>query len=155
MFKINIIAVGKNKDRWVEEAVEHYLVMLKKYAAISMVYVADVKNSKNLSERELKRLEAINIRKRLSDGHKIALAVEGRRRDSMQFARYLQNLFHKTGQCDFIIGGVRGLDSSIMNLCHDSLSLSEMTFSHRLIRPVLLEQLYRAFSIISGGGYHR
>jgi len=155
MFHINIIVIGKNKEFWVESATDHYLTLLKKYADVAMNYVPDIKQSKNLSDIELRRAEAIFIKKNLKSDHRIALSNSGKQMDSVAFARYIEALTMKSGSCDLIIGGIYGLDKTIIDLCDDTLSLSLMTMSHQLVRPVLLEQLYRAFSIIAGGSYHK
>jgi len=155
MFHINIIAVGKNKEYWVYSPVEHYLTFLQKFADVFMIYVPNIKQSSNLTEKELRRAEAINIQKYLKAEYRIALAHTGKSFDSVKFAKYVENLMLKTGACDFIIGGIYGLDKAIIESCNDIVSLSPMTMSHQLIRPVLLEQLFRAFSIISGSKYHK
>lgn len=155
MFRINIIAVGKNKEYWVDGSIEHYLTLLKKFADVVMIYVPDIKQSSNLSEKELRRAEAIIIQKNFRTEYRIALADMGKPFDSVKFAKYVENLMLKTGACDFIIGGIYGLDKTIIDSCNDIISLSPLTMSHQLVRPVLLEQLFRAFSIISGGKYHK
>ncbi len=155
MFRINIIAVGKNKEYWVDGAVEHYSTLLKKYAETAMIYIPDIKQSKNLTETELRRAEAIFIQRNLKADYHIALSNAGKSFDSEKFAKYIEGIMLKSGSCDFVIGGIYGLDKTIVDLCNDSVSLSPMTMSHQLVRPVLLEQLYRSFSIISGGKYHK
>jgi 23S rRNA (pseudouridine1915-N3)-methyltransferase len=155
MFHIHILALGKNKDRWVDEAVTHYLTLLKKFAVVSPVYLQDVRQAKNLNELELRRKEAILINSALKSTYQIALSDKGKLYDSIQFARFLERLMQKSAACDFLIGGIYGLDESIIKQSQEIVSLSPMTLSHQLIRPVLLEQLYRAFSIISGGKYHK
>jgi 23S rRNA (pseudouridine1915-N3)-methyltransferase len=155
MFHITLIAIGKNKDYWVDAAVEHYLTFLKKYAEVTLDYIPDAKQSKNLSETELRRAEAVQIQKRIKSSYQIAMSEKGKSFNSKKFADFLQQIQMKSGDADFIIGGIYGLDDSILRKCHTTLSLSPMTMSHQLVRPVLLEQIYRAFSIISGGKYHK
>lgn len=156
MFHINIIAVGKNKDQWIDEAIAHYLKLLKKFAEIDIYYLPDVKNSKNLSKTELINQERMLIEKNLKSAYAIALSDKGRSFDSMQFADLLsRTMTLSRGNADFIIGGAYGLSEQFMKKCRLILSLSPMTMSHQLVRPVLLEQLYRGFSILSGGSYHK
>jgi 23S rRNA (pseudouridine1915-N3)-methyltransferase len=155
MFKINILAVGKNKDCWVDESITHYLKLLKKYADLSVIYIPDVRQSKNFSEKELRKAEAVLIENKFASDYRIALSDRGKSLNSFQFAAFLSDIMIKQGRCDFIIGGIFGLDDSILKQCACTLSFSPMTFSHQLIRPILLEQLYRGFSIISGGKYHK
>jgi 23S rRNA (pseudouridine1915-N3)-methyltransferase len=156
MLRIKIITVGKNKERWVEEAVEHYLRLLKKFASVSIIYIPGIKKPASISDTEIVRREADLIAGKCTSGYKIALSDKGRRLDSRQFAKFLARITRDSGgSVDFIIGGIYGLDDSIVRACNESLSLSNLTMSHQLIRPVLLEQLYRAFSILSGGKYHK
>jgi 23S rRNA (pseudouridine1915-N3)-methyltransferase len=155
MFKIRIIAVGKNKEDWVEQSVEHYLACLKTYSRPEMIYTAECKKSKAISGIEVMKKEAKYITDKLNQGHIVALHDRGRKFDSETFADYLRKLMQRCDGCAFIIGGAYGLDEGLIKRCDDRLSLSPMTMSHQLVRPVLLEQLYRALSIISGGKYHK
>ncbi|PKK83502.1 MAG: 23S rRNA (pseudouridine(1915)-N(3))-methyltransferase RlmH [candidate division Zixibacteria bacterium HGW-Zixibacteria-1] len=156
MFRINITTLGKNKDKWVDEAVAHYLKLLKKYADIQIYYLPDVKNSKSLSKAELIDREQVIFEKNLKSDYIIALSDKGRSFNSEKFAEFLSRLERDSrGSADFIIGGVYGLSSQFIDNCQSVLSLSPMTMSHQLVRPVLLEQLYRGFSILAGGSYHK
>ena len=156
MFRVNVIALGKNKERWVDEAVAHYLKLLKKYAAVEIVYVPDIKKSKSLSETEIRRQEARLVEGKSKSKYRVALWDKGRPLDSKGFAEYLSHLMLEShGPVDFIIGGACGLDQSLLESCDEVISLSPMTFSHQIIRPVFLEQLYRALSILAGDKYHK
>ncbi len=156
MFKIRIIAVGKNKEAWVNDGIAHYLKLIKKHASVSIIYTRKIKKTKSIDAPEVLRREAPLIEKHLGSGPAISLSDRGTRVDSMQFAKYISGLMNAGhGSCEFIIGGAYGIDKSILKKSRDILSLSPMTMSHQLIRPVLLEQLYRAFSIISGEKYHK
>lgn len=156
MLKINIISIGKNKDKWVDEAILHYVKLLKKYSLLTFDFIPGKKLSKNYSEDELRSLEAKLIKPKLRSRYQIALSDKGRSYDSKEFSKWLSALPNKSfGSCDFIIGGIYGLDKSFLKSCHEIISLSPMTMSHQIIRPVLLEQLYRGFSILSGSKYHR
>jgi len=155
MFRIDILALGKNKDRWVDEAVTHYITLLKKFARVNIIYIPDIKGAKNFNEQELRRAEAAAIEKRLHSDYPIALLDRGKAFSSDEFARFLSKITMRSGNCEFVIGGIYGLDSSVIEKCRATLSLSPMTFSHQLVRPILLEQLFRAYSILSGGKYHK
>ncbi|MCP4704875.1 MAG: 23S rRNA (pseudouridine(1915)-N(3))-methyltransferase RlmH [candidate division Zixibacteria bacterium] len=156
MQKINIISIGKNKDKWVEEAILHYSKLLKKYASLTIDYIPGKKLSKNLSKKELCQLEAELIKPKLKSRYQIALSDKGKLYNSYDFSKWLTILPNRSlGACDFIIGGIYGLDDSFLKSCHDTISLSPLTMSHQIVRPVLLEQLYRGFSIISGSKYHK
>ncbi len=156
MLKINIISIGKNKDQWVDEAISHYSKLLQKYTVLTFDFIPGKKLSKNLSELELSALEADLIKPRLKSRYQIALSDSGKPYNSIQFSKCLSTLPNNCfGSCDFIIGGIYGLDKSFLKSCHEIISLSPMTMSHQIIRPVLLEQLYRGFSILSGSKYHK
>ena len=156
MFRINIITLGKNKDGWIDDAVAHYLKLLKKFAAVNIDYVPDIKKSKNLNKNELIDQEEKLIFKQLKSNFRIALSDKGKKYTSEQFAQLLSDIMQRSrGSADFIIGGVYGLGRDFLNNSQAVLSLSPMTMSHQLIRPVLLEQLYRGFSILSGTQYHK
>ncbi|UCD18510.1 MAG: 23S rRNA (pseudouridine(1915)-N(3))-methyltransferase RlmH [Candidatus Zixiibacteriota bacterium] len=156
MFKIHLIAVGKNKERWVREGVAHYAKLLGKFTDLSIICIPEIRKTKNISETEVIRREIPLIEKRLSLPYRIALAQTGKAYDSHRLARQLSKILTgHGGGCDVIIGGAYGLHRNIIEDCHEVLSLSPMTMSHQLIRVVFLEQLYRAFSILAGGKYHK
>jgi len=155
MVQIRIIAAGKNKDAWVDESIRQYLTFLKKYAAVSMVYIPEIKGARNLNEAKLRQSEAAAINRRLSRNPLISLSDKGKLYNSLEFAEFIQQFSSRHSAIDFAIGGAYGLDKSILEASSLILSLSPLTMSHQLIRPVLLEQLFRAFSIIKGGSYHK
>ncbi len=156
MLKIKIITIGKNKEVWIDDAMWHYEKLLKKFANLAFVYIPGIKKTRSLSEDEVKKQEASKLMEKLGSGYKVALSDKGRQYDSEEFSKYLSKLMRASGgTIEFVIGGVYGLDKSIIDKCDDIISLSPMTMSHQLIRPVLLEQLYRGFSILSGGKYHK
>ena len=156
MIKLDIVSIGKDKDAWISEGVDHYLKLLSKYASITLKTLADVKASASLSPAELKRKQAVVLEKEIADGYVVALADRGRRYDSIQFSRLLEKLQTISGgRIVFVIGGAYGLDESLLNRADLVLSLSPLTFSHQLVRLVLLEQLYRGFNLLSGGSYHK
>lgn len=155
MFRINIICIGKNKDKWIDDSINHYSTLLKKYTNITFDYISANKLSKAVSADELSKLESELISKRLKTRFQIALSERGKSLDSIGFSKWLAGIMKTTGSSDFIIGGINGLDESFMKSCDEFISLSPLTMSHQLVRPVLLEQLYRAFNLLSGGKYHR
>ncbi len=155
MFRVQVIAVGKNKDRWVDDAVTHYSTLLKKYISLDFTCTSEIKKTKNITEADVMKREAPFIKKHLSAAYAIALTERGRSVDSRTLAKEFNRLMQRHGGCDILIGGAYGLDKALMAECDDRLSLSPLTMSHQLVRPVLLEQLYRAFSILAGGKYHK
>ncbi len=156
MISINIIAIGKNKDPWVEESIRHYLKFLQKYARVNILVIPDKSKSAKLPPLEITKLEASQIRSKIESKYVIALSEKGRKFDSEQFASFLEKTVSQGGgKIDFLIGGAFGLHDDLIHECSQSISLSPLTFSHQLVRPILLEQLYRAFTIIHGEKYHK
>ncbi|MFH1372241.1 MAG: 23S rRNA (pseudouridine(1915)-N(3))-methyltransferase RlmH [bacterium] len=156
MLRISIIAVGKNKDRWVDEGCTHFEKLLSRYAGVTWKIVVPVKETSSLTANEIKKKEGRLIEKALGKGVHIALTDGGRTADSRAFAKMIEKLqVTGGGGITFIIGGPHGLDEAVLKQSDHVLSLSPLTFSHQLVRLVLLEQLYRAFSILHGTDYHK
>jgi 23S rRNA (pseudouridine1915-N3)-methyltransferase len=156
MLKIRIIAIGDHKDKWVTAGCEHFVKMLKRYAAVEFKPIPSPKGSASLSPVEIKKAEAVVLLKECTKGIIIALADSGREYDSHQWANALVKWQTASGGViTFLIGGPYGLHTNVLEQADVVLSLSKLTFSHQIVRPVLLEQLYRAFSILHGTDYHK
>jgi 23S rRNA (pseudouridine1915-N3)-methyltransferase len=156
VLKVDIVVLGKDKDTWVSSAVAHYRKLLSRYATLELITVPSPRLSASLSPPEIQKAEATAIEKHLPPGYLIGLSDRGKARDSKAFAGHLDTLQTKSrGRVVFVIGGPYGLDKALLKRCHETLSLSPLTFSHQLVRLVLLEQLYRGFSIIHGTDYHK
>ncbi len=157
MVKVKIVAVGKVKEKYFADMISEYSKRLSRYAKFSIVevkeenYVEEPNESEKLSI--LKR-EGENIKKELS-GYVIAMCIEGKKLSSTDLAGLLEKSANTNSEITFVIGGSYGLDDSVKNLSHFKLSMSDMTFPHTLCRAVLTEQIYRAFSIINNGKYHK
>jgi 23S rRNA (pseudouridine1915-N3)-methyltransferase len=156
LIKLDIVAIGKDKDAWISEGVEHYRKLLSKYASVNLKTLPDIKASASLSPAELKKRQAAVLEKEIKDGYVVALADKGRKYDSIQFSRLLEKLQTVSGgRVVFLIGGAHGLDDTLLSRADLVVSLSPLTFSHQLVRLVLLEQLYRGFNLLAGGSYHK
>jgi 23S rRNA (pseudouridine1915-N3)-methyltransferase len=156
MLKIRVVAIGKDKDRWVTDGVAHYTKLLARYCQLTSLAVPSPKQSKSLSPDETRRLEAERLRPHLKQGTTIALTDRGKQFDSPAFAKLLSRLQTTSGgSVTILIGGPYGLDTSILENADYRLYLSPLTFSHQLVRLVLLEQLYRGFSILNNTDYHK
>ncbi|MGB2697327.1 MAG: 23S rRNA (pseudouridine(1915)-N(3))-methyltransferase RlmH [Candidatus Zixiibacteriota bacterium] len=158
MVKINLIVVGKNKYDWLNQGIKHYQKLLKKYQVdLDFTIVKDEKIDVKKENGLVLDKEAERIFKYLSsDSYRIVLDVSGKTLSSEELANLLRDKLN-TGKSDFvfIIGGPLGLSEKILKNCQFKLSLSRMTFTHQLSRLVLSEQIFRAFSIISGDKYHK
>ena len=156
MLRINIILIGKDKDAWVTQGCAHYEKLLSRYAKLKWLVIIPPKNISSLSPNEIKVKEEELILDKLLKGSTIALTNAGKDYNSKEFSLLLEKL-HTTsgGTINLIIGGAYGLDKAVLDRADMSISLSPLTFSHQLVRLVLLEQLYRAFTIIQGTDYHK
>lgn len=154
--KITLIAVGKTEDKYLIEGIEKYLNRLKHYINLNLVIIPDVKNTKNLSEAQQKSKEAEVIAKQFNNNDTVILLDEnGKKFGSVQFSEYLnKQMIGSVQNLVFIIGGPYGFDDSIYKRANGSISLSEMTFSHQMVRLFFVEQLYRAFTILKNEPYH-
>ncbi len=156
MLKINIIAIGKDKNSWVREGSAHYERLLSRFAVINWHICPALKKTASLTPSQVRKQEAESLQRVLQKGIIIALSDSGTKKDSSQFAKMLEKIqIHSKGQIQFVIGGAYGLDTTILNSADSIISLSPLTFSHQLVRLVLLEQLYRGFSILHGTDYHK
>jgi len=156
VLKIRIITLGKSKGDWVEGGCRHFQKLLARYARTELVELPTVRAVGGMTAGEILKKEATSIDRTLGTGMIIALSDRGKKFDSRTLAGKLEQ-WQVTcgGTIQFVIGSAWGLDQSILDRADLVLSLSAMTFSHQLVRLVLLEQLYRAFSILHNTDYHK
>jgi len=156
LLNIRIISIGRDKDEWITSGCEHYRKLLSRYARIEFDYLSSPKGSASLSANEIKAAEATKLSKAIGTGFTIGLHDRGRSFDSVQFAKELEKIeTHSRGSVALVIGGPYGLHESILERADLLWSLSPLTFSHQLVRLIVLEQLYRAYSIRQGTSYHK
>ena len=157
---INIIAVGKIKEKYLGDGIREYLKRLTPFANVKISEVADEKTSEGSSPKEqeqIKALEAERILRHIKPGQVVVvLAIEGQMMDSVQLAQAVASwgLAGKS-EAAFVIGGSLGLHKSVMERANLVLSFGKMTFPHQLMRLILVEQIYRAFKINRGEPYHK
>ncbi len=157
MVKINVVAVGKIKEKYFQSGVDEYVKRLSRYAKIKIVEIKErnIVNEPNPSEIiEILKREGEDIKKELK-GYSVALAIEGKKFSSEEFANFIEKAKNEKGEITFVIGGSYGLDQSVKNSCGHKISISDMTFPHTLTRVILFEQIYRAFNILEDGKYHK
>jgi 23S rRNA (pseudouridine1915-N3)-methyltransferase len=154
--KITLIAIGKTEDKYLIEGIEKYLSRLKHYINFTILIIPDIKNTKNLSEAQQKNKEGELINKQINPTDVVLLLDEkGKKHSSVSFAQYLnKQMIGSVQNLVFIIGGPYGFDESIYKRANSSVSLSDMTFSHQMVRLFFVEQLYRAFTILKNEPYH-
>ncbi len=148
------VCVGKLKEAYMQAAVADYVKRISKYASVN---TAEVQESQESSEARRIEKEGEALLKRIpQSGCLIALDLHGKKMSSEQFAEYI-NARAVDGCSDitFVIGGPDGIAQSVTSRADLRLSLSDMTFTHRLARLILSEQLYRAMKINNGEQYHK
>ncbi|PVV67400.1 23S rRNA (pseudouridine(1915)-N(3))-methyltransferase RlmH, partial [Bifidobacterium animalis subsp. lactis] len=156
---IDIVCVGKVKERYLRDAIDEYRKRLSRFAKVDVIEVADEKTPEHASDTlnaQIKEKEGERILKHLRDGaFVVALAIEGDQLTSEQLAaRIAQWGLHGVSHLQFVIGGSLGLDPRVLRRANMPLSFSKMTFPHQLMRVILLEQIYRAFKINAHEPYH-
>jgi 23S rRNA (pseudouridine1915-N3)-methyltransferase len=154
--KIKIIAISKNKFSYISEGEADYLKRLKNYAQLEIVTLKE-EPIKTQSVDDILAKEGERILKNLDqDYYNIALHVMGKEITSVELSNLIkENRDFKGAKICFIIGGPLGLAQEVLAKVDLALSFSRMTFTHQLIRLLLLEQIYRGFEIIKGSGYHK
>jgi 23S rRNA (pseudouridine1915-N3)-methyltransferase len=154
--QIKLIAIGKTDDKQLLQLIEQYQKRLKHYVKFQLDIIPDIKNVKNLSEKQQKEKEGELILKKISATDVLILLDEnGKQYSSIEFSGYLQKKMN-TGikQLVFVIGGPYGFSEAIYQKSKEKISLSKMTFSHQMIRLFMVEQIYRGFTILKNEPYH-
>jgi len=154
--KIKLLCIGKTNFNFVSEGNDVYLKRLKHLAQFEITIVPDIKNTKKMPIDELKAKEGVALLKSINPGDKLCLLDEnGNTYSSQKFANFInKNSSMGTKRFVFVVGGAFGFSQEVYKRADFKISLSEMTFSHQIIRVIFLEQLYRAFTIIKGIPYH-
>ncbi len=154
MSKLQIISVGKVRQDFVLEGEQEYLKRMKGVVQLELVELG-FSHPASLPVPELMGKEARGFLSRCPAGPLIVLDQAGKAYDSQEFAKWLESLMQQHQNITFGIGGAYGWDSSVKNKASGLLSLSKFTFPHQLTRLILVEQIYRAISIIRGLPYHK
>ena len=157
---INIIAVGKIKEKYIKEGIKEFSKRLSRYASLKIIEINDEKAPENLSDKDMqivKGKEGDKIIQKLSQSsYLIALTIDGKQLSSEELSEKIEDIMLEGGSdITFIIGGSLGLSDEVIKMCKYKLSFSRMTFPHQLMRLILLEQIYRSFRIIRGEPYHK
>jgi 23S rRNA (pseudouridine1915-N3)-methyltransferase len=157
MLKIRIIVVDRTRSAFLRDGEAFYLARLRKYAQVQWVETKPARITKGRPDPEILKEEAQGIQKRLFPGDRmVALDRSGRPYSSERFAAWLDSLSSRgIGFVSFIIGGPLGLSTDMLEQADEVLSLSKFTLTHEMSRLILLEQLYRAFTILRGEKYHK
>ena len=151
-----VILVGNTKKSFLLDGEEEYLSRLKHYAKVETIVIPDLKNAKNMSVETVKVEEGKAIMSHCKGYGPIVLLDEnGKQRSSEKLAMWLQNKMNQGGKyITFVIGGAYGFSEEVYQIADEKISLSDMTFSHQMVRMIFFEQLYRALTILRGEPYH-
>jgi len=154
--KVELWAIGKTNERYLEEGMALYEKRLKHYLPFQWMVVPDIKGAGSLSAQQVKAKEGESILSKLKDEDLLILLDErGRSLSSEGFAAYLdKKLQQPQRRLVFLIGGAYGFSDALYERANDQLSLSSMTFSHQMVRLFFMEQLYRAMTILRNEPYH-
>jgi len=153
--KIRLITIGKTDESYLKEGINKYLSRLKHYVGFEVLEILDVKTGKKLNTLAQKESEGKEILKIISKSDFVVLLDEkGREFSSVGFSQFLQKRMNTGMDLTFVIGGPFGFSKDIYLRADSKIGLSQMTFSHQMIRLFFIEQLYRSFTILKGEKYH-
>ena len=159
MANVTIVTVGNLKEAYLREAVSEYKKRLSQYARVDEVEIKEerINNEDNRAEIESAlSKEADKILTAIpKDSLKIALCVEGKQYSSEELAKLIGEGNDRGGKITFIIGSSYGLSDKVKRECDVRLSFSKLTFPHQLMKVILLESVYRSFTILAGKRYHK
>ena len=159
MTTLTILTVGTLKEKYLVDAVAEYKKRLSQYAKVEEINIKEEKINNEDDFSEISRALDAEADKILAavpkDAMKIALCVEGKAYDSPALAKLIGRMVDEKGKIALIIGSSHGLSERVKKECHTRLSVSALTFPHQLMRVILMEALYRSFTIIAGKKYHK
>lgn len=153
---IKLLAIGKTDDKNLQTLIEQYQKRLSFYVKFDLEVIPDIKNAKNLSEAQQKEKEGELILSKITPTDQLILLDEnGKSFSSVGFSDYLQKKMNSgVKTLVFVIGGPYGFSDMVYQKANGKVSLSEMTFSHQMVRLFVVEQIYRAFTILRNEPYH-
>lgn len=150
--KLKVLWVGKSRDPWVKDAIEEYAGRIRRYSSLDLI---DIRDEKGAEAEEMRRRECERLEKHIQAGATLILLDErGEQLDSPGLAKFVgKQRDSGTGELIFVIGGAYGFSEEFRRR-GKLLALSKMTFTHQMVRAFLLEQIYRAFTILNNEPYH-
>ena len=153
---IELIAVGKTDSAAIEEVVTDYARRINHYCRFSITMLPDVRNTRNISAAQQRTAEGEAILRQVTAGDFVALFDErGAEYRSMEFAAWMQKRMNSgIRRLVLVIGGPYGFSEAVYDRADARVSLSKMTFSHQIVRAIIAEQIYRAFTILNNEPYH-
>lgn len=154
--KIILLSVGKTDNKQFAQLVDEYRKRVNYYIPFETQIVPDIKNRKNISEKEQKTLEGnLLLKSLMPTDYVVLLDDKGKQFSSVEFAGYLERKSHTVPKrLIFMIGGPYGFSQEIYDAANEKISLSKMTYTHQMVRLIFAEQLYRAMTILNNEPYH-
>ena len=153
-FLISIVAIGK-KNTVLDDEVDRYIKLLGPFARVNIIFIKPVRMPENQDKEKIDREGKILQTKWPPGSYSVALSEEGKAMDSVVFSHWLGAMGEREKRLTFTIGGAYGLSSGLKRQCKETISLSPMTLPHKLCMLVLIEQIYRAFTILKHHPYHK
>lgn len=155
--RIELIFPGKTKEKYLAEGIDDFCKRLQRYAQVELKSVKERRLNGSESEDKYKETESTSLLSKVTTPSVIvALDRKGKQISSVELANLLTKWEDQGCRClSFIIGGPLGLASTALKKADMTLSFSKMTFTHEMARLLLLEQIYRAYTIKAGTGYHK
>ena len=157
---INIIAVGKIKEKYINEGIKEFSKRLSRYAKLRIIEIPDEKAPENLSKKDMEAVTEREgdkiIAKIPQNSYIISLEIEGKHISSEIMSKKIEDIMISgNNDITFILGGSLGLSDKVKQMSNYKLSFSKMTFPHQIMRLILLEQIYRSFRIMKNEPYHK
>ncbi|MDA3909917.1 MAG: 23S rRNA (pseudouridine(1915)-N(3))-methyltransferase RlmH [Bacteroidales bacterium] len=154
--KVKLYLIGKTDKSEIQSLIELFSKRIERYIRFETLIIPDIKNTASLSESQQKTKEGQALLAKIRPNEFLVLLDEkGKTMSSKQFSKFIEKHMVQSTQClSFIIGGPYGFSKEVYAKASGKMSLSEMTFSHQIIRVIFAEQLYRAFTIIRNEPYH-
>jgi len=154
--KITVILVGKTQSKELLVLMAEYQKRLKRYIQVDWIEIPDYKNRGKVTAEELKKIEAQSILSKIGSGDDLVLFDEkGKEFTSVAFSGFFKKKMNAgTRNLVFVVGGAYGFSDEVYGRSNGKLAISKMTFPHQLIRVLILEQVYRSYTIIKGEPYH-
>lgn len=153
--KTLLLLVGKTTNKHFTACIDDYVSRIGHYMPFELQIIPELKNAKSLSQSQQKEREGELILRQIQESdHVVVLDEHGREYRSIQFADWLQKRSQTARRLVFVVGGPYGFAEAVYKRANERISLSQMTFSHQMVRLVFTEQIYRACTIIKGEPYH-
>lgn len=153
--KITLLVVGKTTDSHIQALLQDYQKRLGHYIPFSLTVIPELKNTKSLTSEQQKQAEGeLILRNMTASTNMILLDERGKEFRSVEFADYVQKKMSSGRDLVFVVGGPYGFSEAVYQRANGQISLSQMTFSHQMVRLFFVEQIYRAMTILRGEPYH-